>query len=129
MKPILLIGTSIVNLALISYSIALITEQRKRLATNFVLTFLTIGVVLDVTATTCMIIGSSHTAFTVHGILGYSALTLMLIDFFLLWKHKKTHGSETQINKNLHLFSRVTYIWWILAYITGAVIVAVRHIH
>ena len=129
MKPILLFGTTIVNLALISYSIALITEQRKRLASNFVLTFLTIGVVLDVTATTCMIIGSSHTAFTVHGMLGYSALTLMLIDCFLLWKHKNTNGTQVQINKKLHMFSRVTYIWWVLAYITGAIIVAIRHIH
>ena len=129
MKPILLFGTTIVNLALISYSIALITEQRKRLATNFVLTFLTIGVTLDVTATICMIIGSSRTAFTVHGMLGYSALFLMLIDCFLLWKHKNVNGTQIQINKKLHLFSRVTYIWWVLAYITGAIIVAARHIH
>jgi hypothetical protein len=34
MKPILILGTSIVNLALISYSIAVITEQRRHVLSS-----------------------------------------------------------------------------------------------
>jgi hypothetical protein len=63
------IGATIVIFALASYSIAIITEQKKRLVNRIVLIFLTIGVVLDIIATTFMIIGSSHGAFTLHGIL------------------------------------------------------------
>ena len=57
MKPILMAGTSIVILALAAYSIGIFTEQRRRRVTKLVLKALTIGVVLDITATVCMIIG------------------------------------------------------------------------
>ncbi|MFN8135716.1 MAG: hypothetical protein U0Z17_11025 [Bacteroidales bacterium] len=53
-----MIGAGIVIFALISYSLSIITEQRTRMVTPFVLRFLTIGIILDITATTFMIIGS-----------------------------------------------------------------------
>ncbi len=80
MKPLAIFAATVVTLALISYSIAIITEQRKKLVVNRVLIFLTLGVVLDISATTMMIIVSENSPFTLHGILGYSSLTLMLID-------------------------------------------------
>ena len=46
MSPILIAGTIIVNLALIAYSTAIITEQRQKRVSNRVLTFLSIGVFL-----------------------------------------------------------------------------------
>ena len=46
-----LTGIITVQAALVSYSIAIISEQRKRLVTRKVLTFLTLGVLLDITAT------------------------------------------------------------------------------
>ena len=80
MKPILIAGTSIVNLALISYSIFIFQEIKHSKVTSKLLAFLTIGVILDFTATICMIAGSSKGPFTLHGILGYSSLTAMAID-------------------------------------------------
>ncbi len=127
MSPILIAGTIIVNFALLAYTIAIVAEQRKHRISNFVLIFLTVGVLLDITATVCMIAGSSHSAITLHGLLGYSALLAMLIDCLLLWRHRQTQGVEAQVAHTLHLFSRYAYIWWIAAYITGAVLVAVRH--
>jgi hypothetical protein len=124
MKPILMAGTTIVVFALISYSIAILTEQRKQAVTRFVLIFLTIGITLDVTATTCMIIGSENSAFTLHGILGYSSLTGMLIDTFLIWRTKARLGVNAKVPKGLHLYSRFAYIWWICAFITGGMLVA-----
>ncbi|UCE23541.1 MAG: hypothetical protein JSU74_09580 [Candidatus Zixiibacteriota bacterium] len=126
MKPILIAGTIIVNLALISYSVAIITEQRKKVVGNIVLYFLTIGVLLDITATTCMIIGSESGPFTVHGVLGYSSLTAMIIDCVLIWRFRLAHGPKVMVPAGLHLYSRLAYSWWILAYITGAILVAVR---
>ena len=51
MKPILIAGISIVNLALISYTTGMVIQSRKRAITRQVLTFLTIGVILDITST------------------------------------------------------------------------------
>lgn len=127
MKSIVLAGITIVNLALISYSIAIIKEQRIRLVSTYVITFLTLGVLFDIAATFCMIVGSTHTALSSHGLFGYSALLLMLTDCIILWKHKLNKGSTVPVSKKIHLYSRFAYIWWILAYATGAVIIALRH--
>jgi len=124
MSPILIAGVIIVNLALLSYSVAIITEQRKKLVNSFVLTFLTVGVIFDITATVCMIIGSENSIITLHGVIGYLALLAMLIDAIMLWKlWLKTHNT-TPVTPAIHSYSRYAYIWWVVAYITGALIVA-----
>jgi uncharacterized repeat protein (TIGR03987 family) len=128
MKPILITGILIVNLALISYSVAIISEQRKKLVNNTILVFLIIGVIFDITATICMIIGSTHTALSTHGIFGYSALMAMLIDCLLLLRCRLKLGQNTEVKKNLHLYSRFAYTWWIISYITGTIIVVSRHL-
>lgn len=127
MKPILIAGSIIVNFALIAYSIAIITEQRKKILSKRVFTFLTLGVTFDIIATTCMIIGSTKGPFTLHGLIGYSSLLGMLIDCIQMWKLKRKRGFDSPVPNGLHLLSRYVYIWWIVAYITGALIVALRN--
>lgn len=122
MKPILIAGTTIVNFALLAYTIGIITEQRKHRVTRQVLVFLTVGVILDITATACMIIGSTSSPFSAHGILGYSSLTAMLLETALAWRHRLANG-EAEVSRRLHLYSRIAYIWWVLAYLTGAFLV------
>ncbi|MGC8824300.1 MAG: hypothetical protein ACP5PZ_06855 [Bacteroidales bacterium] len=127
MKPVLVIGTFIVHLALLFYSIGIIMEQRKRMVTQKVLFYVTLGVIFDVVATACMIAGSSRGFLTMHGAVGYSGLLLMLIDCVWLWRFYWQNGSTVEVSRNLHLFSRVAYIWWIAAYLTGALMVMFRH--
>ena len=117
MNTYTLIGSITISAALIAYSIAIITEQRKKKINKVVLVFLTLAVVLDVTATACMILGSSNSAFTLHGAIGYSALFAMLIDLYLIWKNYLKIG-ET-ISKSVHRYTLIAYIWWIVAYVTG----------
>ncbi len=124
MNPVLIAGIIIVNIALIAYSIAIITEQRKRMVNSFVLGFLTAGVILDITATVCMIIGSANSFATMHGLIGYSALAVMLVDAVMLWKLWLAGKEPAPVSKKLHLYSRYAYAWWVIAYITGALIVA-----
>jgi uncharacterized repeat protein (TIGR03987 family) len=126
MKPVLIAGTIIVNLALISYTFFIFAERKTRSAGRRVISFLTLGVILDITATICMITGSSNSPFTLHGILGYSALTGMLIDTFLLWKARLNIGQGSPLSKRLHNYSLIAYCWWIAAYITGAVMVMIK---
>jgi len=126
MKPLAMIAASVVTLALISYSIAILTEQKKRLVVKRVLLFLTLGVVLDVSATAMMIVVSENSPFTLHGLLGYSSLTLMLIDAILLWRFHLGKGPEERVPRPLHLYSRIAYLWWVAAYITGTLLVVLK---
>jgi len=121
-----MIGAGIVIFALLSYSLSIITEQRKKLVTPFVLRFLTIGIILDITATTFMIIGSSKSAFTLHGILGYSSLAAMFIDTILIWRFHMSTKPGTVVPTRLHLYSRYAYSWWVIAFMTGLMLVVLR---
>ena len=126
MKFILIIGSVIVTVALVFYSVAIFTEQRRKKVSNKVLIFLTLGVLLDITATTCMIIGSENSPFTLHGIIGYSSLTGMLFDAFLLWRFRLIRGAEQTVSKFIHFYSRFAYGWWVLAYLTGSLLVSMK---
>jgi len=121
-----MIGAGIVIFALLSYSLSIITEQRKKLVTPFVLRFLTIGIILDITATTFMIIGSSKSAFTLHGILGYSSLAAMFIDTILIWRFHMSTKPGTVVPTRLHIYSRYAYSWWVIAFMTGLMLVVLR---
>lgn len=118
----ILVGTITVTAALLAYSIAVLTEQFKKKVNKVVLIFLTSGLILDITATSFMIYGSSNSAFTLHGMLGYSALLAMLIDTYLIWKNYLKFGEI--IKKSIHQYSLMAYLWWIVAFITGGLLVA-----
>jgi uncharacterized membrane protein len=126
MNPTLLAGTIIVHLALISYTLFIINEHKHKKATGKTLFFLTAGIILDITATVCMIIGSPNSPFTIHGFVGYSSLTGMLIDTILIWKHKSNKGADVAISDKLNLYTKIAYCWWLVAFITGAVIVITK---
>jgi len=118
MKPILIAGSSIVTLALISYSIAFFGIHKLKRLNKSILLFQSIGLILDITATALMIIGSSNGPFTLHGAIGYSSLTLMIFDTVFFWMRK----DEASLSKGMTIYSKTAYIWWIIAYITGALI-------
>jgi hypothetical protein len=126
MKPVLLAGTIIVQFALIFYAVGIIIEQRRKIVTRAVAQFLSLGVVFDITATLCMIAGTDRSLFTFHGILGYSSLVVMVTDTVLLLRHRSAKGEE-QVTRGLHLYSRLAYVWWIVAYVTGAALVMASH--
>ncbi|MBK6282294.1 MAG: hypothetical protein IPF54_06170 [Draconibacterium sp.] len=126
MNPLLQTGTIIVVFALASYSIAIFTEQRKKILRRRILVFLTLGVALDITATILMILGSSKGGFTLHGIIGYSSLAGMFIDAVLIWRLKIKNGSYCPVPNNIHIYSRYAYIWWVIAFVTGGLLVALR---
>ena len=117
----ILIGAITVTAALLAYSIGIITEQIKKKINYFILIFLTLGVILDITATSFMIYGSSNSAFTLHGMLGYSALLAMVIDTGLIWKSYLKNGPD--ISRSLHRYSLAAYIWWVIAFVTGGLLV------
>jgi len=126
MNTYLQIGSTVVVFALISYSIGIITEQRIKRITKRVITFLTLGVILDICATAFMIYGSDKGGFTLHGFIGYSSLLGMLLDATFMWVRISKVGIDKEVPKALHLYSRYAYIWWVLAFITGGLLVVFR---
>ena len=127
MKIYSMIGSFVVIVALILYSIGFFKEQRRKLISSRVLLFYTLGVLFDISATTLMILGSSKGLLTFHGFIGYSSLLGMSIDTFLLWRHNSKKGPEVIVSKRLHIYSRIAYFWWVAAFITGGLLVALRH--
>jgi len=122
MNTLSIIGASIVTLALISYSIGILSEQFKKKLIPRVLIFITLGVALDITATIFMILGSKNSPFTYHGFIGYSALLVMLIELVRIWRTYSKLGMGAAVPRGVHLYSRYAYIWWVIAYITGSLL-------
>ena len=122
MSSTIVSGVIIVNLALLAYSIGIIAEQRSHRVSKLVVGFLSVGVVCDVVATGFMIVGSSAGPFTLHGLLGFSALAAMIVETTLAWRHRLSEGDAT-VPSSLHTYSRLAYGWWIVAYVTGAILV------
>ena len=126
MNATLVWGTRIVVLALLSYTTAFVIEQRKTLITRVVLIFQCAGLVFDMASTLLMILGSGNTPLTVHGFIGYSALAIMIIKTILFWRHYTKHGVSGKVGKSLHWYSRVAYVWWVVAFILGGLLVFLK---
>jgi len=121
MNPTLTRAVIVVTCALACYSLGVITEQRSHRITGVVLGFLSVGVLLDISSTTLMIIGSRRIPITFHGFIGYSALAAMLLDTILVWRFR-TKKQDEVVPRGLNLYTRLAYSWWVVAYIAGAVI-------
>ena len=126
MNPIIIRAVVIVTFALVFYSIAVITEQKKYAVSKRILLFLTAGILFDITSTVLMIVGSTNIPITVHGVIGYTALLAMLIDAILIWRHWGRNGNS-KIPRGLHIYTRIAYSWWVLAYIIGTVMSALLY--
>jgi len=124
MNQLVMVGTLVVFLALTFYSIGIFTEQKHKKVLRRVITFLTLGIIADIIATGFMIAGSSKGLFTLHGIIGYSALLAMLIDNIFIWRLRLKNGIGADVPDVLHRYSRYAYIWWVIAFITGGLLVA-----
>lgn len=123
MNTFIQIGSTIVVLALISYSVGVISEQRTKILSKKAVFMITLGVILDITATIYMIIGSSKSGITLHGVIGYSSLAGMLLDSIFIWNRVLKTSFNTEVPLKLHRYTRYAYLWWVTAFITGGLLV------
>jgi len=128
MNPIRMAAVATVTLALILYTVGALAEQRSRRAGGAARRFLTLGLTFDVIATALMVAATGSFSPTLHGWLGYSALTLMLVDVVLIWRHWRSRASAA-IPWGLHLYTRIAYAYWVIAYFTGAALVMAGRRH
>lgn len=117
----LIIGISLVNLAMILYTVFFILKRRSDKLTLRTLLFLSSAIVMDILATGLMILGSSNTGLTFHGVIGYLALLGMIVESILLWKHYMTRDREIPLPLSIIRYTGIAYLWWLFVYVYGLV--------
>jgi hypothetical protein len=115
---ILLAAIGLITGALVAYSFALIPVTRKLRIATWTLLVLILGFMMDFAATGLMVWRAANKGITLHGLLGYSALVVMLIAAIRLWRIKRR--GETLIPRGLQNYIKFAYGWWILTYLVGA---------
>jgi heme/copper-type cytochrome/quinol oxidase subunit 4 len=125
LSPVILFGVVAINLALIAYTVGIIAAHRRRRATTLVLGGFAVAVALDVVATGCMVAGSSKSWFTPHGVVGYTALLVMVVVVSRLWALSRK-GPDAEISAKLYGFLRGAYVLWLVAYGVGVALAASR---
>ncbi len=123
MNKILTTGISVVNLALLSYTLFFIKLVRYKKTGKLLLGFLMLGLIFDIFSTICMIVGSPNGPLTLHGIIGYIALLGMLTDAIFIGRFTSRNGTGANITQVLFHTSLLFYIYWIATYITGMILV------
>lgn len=126
MNPTSLAGAFVITFSLLSYGIGSITLQRFKFVSTGMLVYLLTGIVLDLIAATLMIIRSRYTPFSLHGIIGLSAIAVMFAHLIFLWRFFNKYGSDATVSKPLLLYSKLAYIWWVIAYLTGSILIIWR---
>jgi len=121
MKPIILVGTVAITLSLILYSIGMVRALRKQLITKNITLLLTIGLVSELVAVSCMSIGSTKPITTPHGLIGLAGILIMLSIVGLSWKSIIQKSNNNTLSGNLYFYYLFAYVLWIIAYLTGAI--------
>lgn len=121
-----MLGALIMTLSFLAYGIGSVSLERFKMVGTIVLIFLSLGVFFDFAAVTLMIIGAKGSLFTLHAILGYSALLVMMINTAWAWKVYLKHGIDATIGIQLYRYTKFAYFWWVISYLSGIVIIIWR---
>lgn len=113
----LVVSIVLINLALIIYTISILNEFKRKTLLPWHVVMFCIGLICDVIGTFMMYkVGGSNIGASVHDILGYIAILLMLINtigsVFTLKKYKNL------INK-FYKFSVFAWVIWVISYALG----------
>ena len=114
----LIVPVLIVTAALLFYTLSTFINRPKRVLSLTNLTLYSIGLVCDILGTVLMFkVSTAGTLFTLHGILGYTVLGLMIFTVVWAWGlyKKKTYS------KAFRVFSLLAWLLWTALYIYGAV--------
>lgn len=126
MNPISIVGAFIMTLSLLSYGIGSISLSRFRIVGSVVLIFLTMGIIFDITAIACMIIGAKGSPFSIHGVAGYIAFCVMLISTIWAWSVYFKKGVDAPVTPKFLWYSRLAYFLWFTGYLTGSLTILYR---
>ncbi len=120
MKPIIMVGTATITLSLVLYSMGMIPALKNRLITKKITWFLTIGLVSELIAVSCMAIGSTQPITTPHGLIGLAGIIIMISIVLFSWKSILSNKHDYLLDEKAHIYYKSAYIIWVIAYFTGA---------
>ena len=126
-EMVIIVGVIFIHIALVLYSIFIYKEGKYKRATKGVVGFITAAVLFDISATICMMLGTVENWLTLHGVLGYTAVVVMITDAFFIWKHKIKYGAEVPFSDTLNRNSKLGYILWLVAFGTGELLAVINH--
>jgi len=127
MSYVIISGVILIHIALVLYTIFIFKEHKYKRATKGLLVAITSAVLFDISATVCMMVGVAEEYFTLHGVLGYTALAVMVTEAIFIWKHYLNFGSETPFSKMLNKSSKFGYGLWLVAFFTGEILAVMNH--
>jgi hypothetical protein len=93
--------------------------------TGAIVGLLVAGAALDLSSAILMVGGARGSVFTPHGVVGFTALGIMLALVALAARHR-WRGGETDVPPGLHAFFRIAYVLWVLAFLSGVLSVAAQ---
>ncbi|MFW5830699.1 MAG: hypothetical protein ACOC1D_05725 [Prolixibacteraceae bacterium] len=117
MNLITMTGAFVITLGLLSYGLGSISLQRFKVISSGVLIFLTLGLILDITANILFLIGNNH-LFSLRRLPACSALFIMLINVIWIWRVYYLKTKDRFAGKQLLLYSKVAFGWWLIVYMT-----------
>ena len=126
MNPLAIIGAFVITLSFLAYGIGSISLVRFKIVGRIVLTFISLGVLLDLIAILLMMKGSTGSPFTLHGFLGGIAFSVMFVEMVWCWNMYFTYGLDVKAGKPHIIYTKVAYLFWVLAYFTGSILIIWR---
>ncbi|WP_319502957.1 hypothetical protein [uncultured Draconibacterium sp.] len=126
MNLLAIIGAFVITLSFLAYGIGSISLVRFNIVGRIVVFFLSLGVVLDIVAISLMTLGSKGSPFTLHGFLGATAFLVMLVNAVWCWRMFLAYGRDCKARKPHIVYTKAAYLFWVVAYFTGSLIVIWR---
>jgi hypothetical protein len=119
----ILLGAFIMTLAFLAYGIGSVTLERFRLVGTVVLAFLTIGLMLNITAILLMVWETDSVGISFHSIIGTVAFLVMAVNTAWSWYLYFRKGVDGSVSLRLVTYTKVAYFIWVTAYLLGMIIV------
>lgn len=118
-------GIILIWMALVAYTIA-VWWRRKTLKRIHLLWFLT-GFGSDLAGTWMMYLlrGGTVWPMTTHGALGL--LALLVMGLHAIWAVHTCLNTTSRVARYFHRFSRLAYLCWLIAFLTGALMATTHH--
>ena len=124
MSPQLVLAITAMTLAVTLYTAAVWSEQSARVLKPWHLGLFWVGLVFDTTGTTIMSGIAGGFRFNLHGTIGAIAVALML--GHAVWASIALAGGRERVLKVFHKFSVHVWALWMVAFLSGIVMVALK---
>jgi uncharacterized repeat protein (TIGR03987 family) len=117
MSPTLIGAVTTILTAAIIYTIAVFAEQRSGVLKPWHLALFWLGLIFDTTGTTLMSQIAGGFAFNIHGVLGITAIVLMLVHS--VWATIAITFKQEAVLKKFHSFSVFVWSMWMVSLVSG----------